>query len=86
MWTSSLKYIVIGPFIGFDFSSKPISEGFTKGFILWYTKMEGNKDESEKCLKIGERCISEGLYDKAEKFLNKAERLYPTSKAKGSLL
>jgi len=48
--------------------------------------MEGNKDESEKCLKIGERCISEGLYDKAEKFLNKAERLYPTSKAKGSLL
>ena len=45
--------------------------------------MEGNKDESLKCINIARRCIEAGHYDKAVKFLNKAERLYPSKSAKG---
>ena len=47
--------------------------------------MEGNKDDGNKCIRIAERCIDSGDYEKALKFLNKAERLYPTQKAKGNL-
>ena len=46
--------------------------------------MEGNRDESEKCISIAQKCINVGAYEKALKFLNKAERLYPTQKAKGN--
>lgn len=45
--------------------------------------MEGNRDEAERCIEFAERFILEGKIDKAEKFLNKAERLFPTSRAKG---
>ena len=45
--------------------------------------MEGNKDESEKCLRIAEKCIRAGEKDKAVKFLQKAEKLYPSQRAKG---
>ena len=45
--------------------------------------MEGNRDEAERCIEFAERFVLEGKIDKAEKFLNKAERLYPTSRAKG---
>ncbi|KAL5019247.1 hypothetical protein ScPMuIL_004969 [Solemya velum] len=44
--------------------------------------MEGNKDESEKCIRIAQRCMSDGDKEKALKFLEKAERLYPSQKAK----
>ncbi|KAK6171370.1 hypothetical protein SNE40_019575 [Patella caerulea] len=44
--------------------------------------MEGNKDESERCMKIALKCIEVGDEDKALKFLNKANRLYPSEKAK----
>ncbi|XP_034238975.1 dnaJ homolog subfamily B member 14 [Thrips palmi] len=44
--------------------------------------MEGNRDEAERCIEFAERFILEGKIDKAEKFLNKAERLFPTSRAK----
>ncbi|KAL4239655.1 DnaJ (Hsp40) [Mactra antiquata] len=44
--------------------------------------MEGNRDESTRCISIAEKCINAGAYEKALKFLNKAERLYPTQKAK----
>ena len=44
--------------------------------------MEVNKDEAERCIEYAEKYISEGSTDKAEKFLHKAERLYPTQKAK----
>ncbi|XP_060586084.1 dnaJ homolog subfamily B member 12-like isoform X1 [Ruditapes philippinarum] len=47
--------------------------------------MEGNRDESEKCISIAQKCINAGAYEKALKFLNKAERLYPTQKAKDLL-
>lgn len=45
--------------------------------------MEVNKDEAERCIEFAERFILEGKKDKAEKFLLKAERLFPTQKAKG---
>jgi DnaJ family protein B protein 12 len=45
--------------------------------------MEVNKDEAERCIEFAERFILEGRKDKAEKFLLKAERLFPTQKAKG---
>lgn len=45
--------------------------------------MEVNKDEAERCIELAKKFISEEKEDKAEKFLLKAEKLYPTQKAKG---
>jgi len=45
--------------------------------------MEGNRDESERCIKLAEDYIKLGLTDKAKKFLQKAEQLYPSRQAKG---
>ncbi|KAJ8262195.1 hypothetical protein GJAV_G00163580 [Gymnothorax javanicus] len=44
--------------------------------------MEGNRDEAEKCINIATDALAAGDKDKAVKFLNKAEKLYPTNKAK----
>ncbi|XP_067902502.1 dnaJ homolog subfamily B member 14 [Heterodontus francisci] len=44
--------------------------------------MEGNKDEAEKCLRIARKALQGGEVDKALKFLNKAEKLYPSVEAK----
>ena len=44
--------------------------------------MESNRDEAERCIEYAEKFILEGKTEKAEKFLNKAERLYPTPRAK----
>lgn len=46
-------------------------------------KMEGNRDEAEKCIHIATKALQAGDKEKALKFLNKAEKLYPTSRAKG---
>jgi Tfp pilus assembly protein PilF len=48
-------------------------------------KMEGNKDESERCISLAIQYSKQGDDEKALKFLNKAERLYPTQKAKGMI-
>lgn len=47
--------------------------------------MEGNKDESERCISLAVQYSKQGDNEKALKFLNKAERLYPTQKAKGMI-
>ncbi|XP_014905436.1 dnaJ homolog subfamily B member 14 [Poecilia latipinna] len=47
--------------------------------------MEGNRDEAEKCIKIATKALEAGDKDKALKFLNKAEKLYPTDRAKALL-
>ncbi|KAL0808312.1 hypothetical protein ABMA28_012803 [Loxostege sticticalis] len=44
--------------------------------------IEGNKDEADKCIEIAQSAFSSGNVEKAEKFLLKAERLYPTARAK----
>lgn len=40
--------------------------------------MEANKSDCEKCIKIAQTAASTGDYQKALKFLNKAEKLYPS--------
>lgn len=45
--------------------------------------MEVNKDEAERCISLAEKYIKEKNREKAEKFLHKAEKLFPTQKAKG---
>ncbi|XP_049883141.1 dnaJ homolog subfamily B member 12 isoform X2 [Pectinophora gossypiella] len=44
--------------------------------------IEGNKDEADRCITIAQNAFSEGNNEKAEKFLLKAERLYPSARAK----
>ncbi|XP_077999049.1 dnaJ homolog subfamily B member 12-like [Glandiceps talaboti] len=44
--------------------------------------MDGNRDESERCIEIAKKYIESGNKDKAIRFLEKAERLYPSKKAK----
>ncbi|XP_034040866.1 dnaJ homolog subfamily B member 12a [Thalassophryne amazonica] len=44
--------------------------------------MDSNKDEAERCIKIAVNAISNSQPDKAKKFLEKAQRLFPTDKAK----
>ncbi|XP_037916343.1 dnaJ homolog subfamily B member 14 isoform X2 [Hermetia illucens] len=49
------------------------------------TKMDGNRDEAERCIEIAQKAFVEGKWERAEKFLTKAERLYPTQRAKDLL-
>lgn len=44
--------------------------------------MDGNKDESEHCIVIAQKYINEGDRTKALKFLYKAEKLFPSQRAK----
>ncbi|KAM4584249.1 dnaJ homolog subfamily B member 14 [Odontesthes bonariensis] len=44
--------------------------------------MEGNRDEAEKCINIAIKALEAGDKEKALKFLIKAEKLYPTVRAK----
>ncbi|MBN3313195.1 DJB14 protein, partial [Atractosteus spatula] len=44
--------------------------------------MESNKDEAEKCIQLARKAFEAGDKERALKFLNKAEKLYPTEKAK----
>ncbi|XP_028325365.1 dnaJ homolog subfamily B member 12a [Gouania willdenowi] len=43
--------------------------------------MDSNKDEAEHCIKIARNALSSGQSDKARKFLEKAQRLFPTKQA-----
>lgn len=45
--------------------------------------MEGNRDEAEKCINIALKAVEAGDKEKAVKFLNKAEKLFPTDRARG---
>lgn len=44
--------------------------------------IEGNKDEADRCIEIAQNAFSSGNIEKAEKFLIKAEKLYPSPRAK----
>ncbi|XP_061766009.1 dnaJ homolog subfamily B member 12a [Nerophis ophidion] len=44
--------------------------------------MDSNKDEAERCIKIALNAVSSNQPDKARKFLEKAQRLFPTDQAK----
>lgn len=45
--------------------------------------MDSNKDEAERCMELAERNLREKKYDEAEKFVRKAQKLYPTKKGEG---
>ncbi|XP_047435442.1 dnaJ homolog subfamily B member 14 [Mugil cephalus] len=47
--------------------------------------MEGNRDEAEKCINIATKALEAGDVEKALRFLHKAEKLYPTVRAKAFL-
>ena len=47
--------------------------------------MEGNKDEAMRCLEIASGLITQGEHAKAKRFITKAEKLFPTQKAKGKI-
>ncbi|GAB0094482.1 dnaJ homolog subfamily B member 12 [Sergentomyia squamirostris] len=44
--------------------------------------MESNKDEALRCVEIARNAFADGKFERAEKFLQKAERLYETKDAK----
>uniref|UniRef100_A0A8D0GJL9 DnaJ homolog subfamily B member 14 n=1 Tax=Sphenodon punctatus TaxID=8508 RepID=A0A8D0GJL9_SPHPU len=44
--------------------------------------MEGNRDEAEKCIEIAREAVEAGNRDRAMRFLNKAQKLYPTETAR----
>lgn len=45
--------------------------------------MDSNKDEALRCIEVAQKYIKEKNKEKAHKFLNKAERLFPTQQAQG---
>lgn len=47
--------------------------------------MEGNRDEAVKCIHIATKALEAGDKERALRFLNKAEKLYPTDKAKSKV-
>lgn len=47
--------------------------------------MDSNKDEALRCIEVAEKYIKERKKEKAQKFLYKAERLFPTQRAKGTV-
>lgn len=48
--------------------------------------MEGNRDEAEKCVEIAREALNAGDREKAQRFLQKAEKLYPLPAARGEAL
>lgn len=47
-------------------------------------KMEWNRDEAEKCVNIATKALEAGDKGKALRFLNKAQKLYPSDRAQGN--
>lgn len=47
--------------------------------------MDSNKDEAERCIKIAQNAMSNDQPDRARKFLEKAQRLFPTDQAQSLL-
>lgn len=48
--------------------------------------MEVNRDEAERCIDIAAAALTNQQPDKAQRFLEKAQRLFPTEKAKGKAI
>jgi len=45
--------------------------------------MDSNRDESERCIELAKNFIKSNEYQKALKYLIKAEKLFPSKQAKG---
>lgn len=46
--------------------------------------MEVNRDEAERCIEIAAIAIKNNQLEKARRFLEKAQRLFPSEDAKGT--
>ena len=46
-------------------------------------KMDGNKDEAQKCRQLAEKYLKEGNKERAMKFLEKSQKLYPSKEVQG---
>lgn len=44
-----------------------------------------NKDEADRCIQIAIDAFKSGNIDRSEKFLRKAENLFPSQRAKGNI-
>lgn len=47
--------------------------------------MEVNKDEAERCIQIAIDALKSGNIERSEKFLRKADNLFPSQRAKGMI-
>uniref|UniRef100_A0A5F5PRL7 DnaJ heat shock protein family (Hsp40) member B14 n=1 Tax=Equus caballus TaxID=9796 RepID=A0A5F5PRL7_HORSE len=47
--------------------------------------MEGNRDEAEKCVEIAREALNAGDRERAQRFLHKAQKLYPLPAARALL-
>ncbi|XP_063314658.1 dnaJ homolog subfamily B member 14 [Pelobates fuscus] len=47
--------------------------------------MESNRDEAQRCVRIGRAALEAGDRERARRFLHKAERLYPSAQARDLL-
>lgn len=50
------------------------------------SEMDGNKEESLRCIEFAKNFMKLGDRAKAKRFLLKSERLYPTQQAKGAVV
>uniref|UniRef100_A0A4W4G838 J domain-containing protein n=2 Tax=Electrophorus electricus TaxID=8005 RepID=A0A4W4G838_ELEEL len=57
----------------------------TDTHLIWCPAMEVNKDEAERCIDIAVNAIKSNQVYKAHRLLEKAQRLFPTDKAKALL-
>lgn len=46
--------------------------------------MEVNRDEAERCIEIATAALRNNQLEKARRFLEKAQRLFPSDDAKGT--
>ena len=49
-------------------------------------RMESNRDEALRCVRLAEKFASDGDVDKAARFAVKSNKLFPNDKAKGGLI
>lgn len=56
-----------------------VAKGLLSSTYRADSRMDGNKDDAARCAEIGETAFKNGDYNKAMKFLGKAQKLYPSN-------
>lgn len=52
-------------------------------FVYDKYKMDGNKDEAKRCRRLAEKYLKEGNKERAIKFFEKSQRLFPSKEVEG---
>ena len=58
--------------------------GSRKSLFHQSVRMESNRDEALKCLRLAEKYLAEDNEAKAERFAQKSMNMFPNEKAKGT--